>query len=381
MDARRQIVLAIYDMKRYTMSGENDVVNVSRSNSPPDTRKGGRIVAVTIRELSKRCGLSISTVSKALNGYTDISEATREIVTKAAKEIGYYPNSHARALKTKRSYNLGVLFTDDRQSGLTHAFFSFVLESFKKEAERNGYDITFISHNMGESTMTYLEHCHYREVDGLCIANIDFLDQEVSQLVNSELPIVTIDHLFNNRTCIQSNNVTGMQMLLEHVYSKGHRKIAYIHGPKSAVTDTRLGSFYRTAGALEMQVPDEYVDVCEYNEPASVYRATKRMMALKDRPSCILLSDDYAALGAYEAASDLGLQIPRDLSIAGYDGIPMMQLMKPRLTTIRQDTNRIGAEAARRLVALIESPKMTIPEIMVIPCSLIEGETVETIAP
>lgn len=335
-------------------------------------------MAVTIRELSKKCGLSISTVSKALNGYTDISEATREAVTLAAKEIGYYPNSHARALKTKRSYNLGVLFVDDRQSGLTHPFFSFVLESFKKEAERNGYDITFISHNMGETTMTYLEHCHYREVDGVCIACINFNEPEIAQLVNSELPIVTIDHLFNNRTCIQSNNITGMQMLLEYVHRKGHRRIAYIHGPKSAVTDTRLGSFYRTAGALGIDVPDEYIDECDYTEQSSVYRATRRLLALKERPSCILISDDYAALGAYEAAADLGLSIPRDVSIAGYDGIPMMQLMKPRLTTIRQDTNRIGAEAARRLVALIESPKTTIPEIMVVPCTLIEGETIET---
>lgn len=339
------------------------------------------MVAVTIRELSKRCGLSISTVSKALNGYTDISEATREAVTLAAREIGYYPNAHARALKTKRSYNLGVLFTDDRQSGLTHAFFSFVLESFKKEAERHGYDITFISHNMGESTMTYLEHCHYREVDGVCIANIQFLEPEVNQLVNSELPIVTIDHLFNNRTCIQSNNLVGVQMLVEHVYGKGHRRIANIHGPKSAVTDTRLGSFYRTTNALGVDVPDEYVEECEYNEPASVYRATKRLLSLKNPPTCILIADDFAALGAYEAAADMGLSIPRDISIAGYDGIPMMQLMKPRLTTIRQDTNRIGAEAARRLVALIETPKTTIPEIMVIPCSLIEGETVETLNP
>ena len=333
-------------------------------------------MAVTIRELSKRCGLSISTVSKALNGYTDISEATREAVTLAAKEIGYYPNSHARALKTKRSFNLGVLFVDDMQSGLTHAFFSFVLESFKKEAERNGYDITFISHNMGESTMTYLEHCHYREVDGVCIACINFLEPEIAQLVNSELPVVTIDHLFNNRSCIQSNNIVGIQALLEHVYRHGHRKIAYIHGPKSAVTDTRLGSFYRTANALGIDVPDEYIDECDYTEQASVYRATRRLLSLKERPTCILISDDYAALGAYEAAADLGLSIPRDISIAGYDGIPMMQLMKPRLTTIRQDTNRIGAEAARRLVALIESPKTTIPEIMVVPCSLIEGETV-----
>ena len=333
-------------------------------------------MAVTIRELSKKCGLSISTVSKALNGYTDISEATRELVTQAAKEIGYYPNSHARALKTKRSYNLGVLFVDDRQSGLTHPFFSFVLESFKKEAERNGYDITFISHNMGESTMTYLEHCHYREVDGVCIACINFQDAEITQLVNSELPVVTIDHLFNNRSCIQSNNIMGIQTLVEHVFARGHRRIAYIHGLKSSVTDTRLGSFYRTADALGVDVPDEYVMECEYNAPASVCNATKRLLALPVPPTCILISDDYAALGAYEAASDLGLQIPRDFSIAGYDGIPIMQLMRPRLTTIRQDTNRIGAEAARSLIALIETPKMSIPEITVVPCALLEGETI-----
>jgi LacI family transcriptional regulator len=337
---------------------------------------GEERMAVTIRELSKRCGLSISTVSKALNGYTDISETTRETVTQAAKELGYYPNAHARALKTKRSYNLGVLFVDDNQSGLTHAFFSFVLESFKKEAERRGYDVTFISHNMGDTTMTYLEHCHYREVDGVCIACINFLEPEVSQLVNSELPIVTIDHLFNNRIGIQSNNVDGMRQLVEYIYAQGHRKIAYIHGPKSSVTDTRLGSFYRTLESLKVEVPEEYITECEYNDPASVFRATKRILALADRPTCILISDDYAALGAYEAIADFGLQAPNDISIAGYDGIPMMQLMKPRLTTIRQDTNRIGAEAAHKLVELIESPKTTIPEITVIPCSLIEGETV-----
>lgn len=338
-------------------------------------------MTVTIKELSRRCGLSISTVSKALNGYTDISEATRESVIRTAKEIGYYPNAHARALKTKRSYNLGVLFADDKQSGLTHSFFSFVLESFKKEAEHKGYDITFISHNMGETTMTYLEHCHYREVDGVCIACINFQVPEIIQLCNSELPIVTIDHLLNNRTCIQSNNVSGIQALMEYIYAKGHRRIANIHGQKNAVTDTRLGTFYRMAQTLQLEIPDEYIGVCEYNDPPSVYRAAKQILSLKNKPTCLLLADDYAALGAYEAAADLGLQIPRDISIAGYDGIPIMQLMKPRLTTIRQDTNLIGSEAAHKLIELIESPKTAIAEIAVIPCSLIEGETVATLAP
>ncbi|HPF88612.1 MAG TPA: LacI family DNA-binding transcriptional regulator [Candidatus Limiplasma sp.] len=337
-------------------------------------------MAVTIRELSKRCGLSISTVSKALNGYTDISEATREKVIREAKKIGYYPNVHARALKTKRSYNLGVLFSDDKQSGLTHAFFSFVLESFKKEAERYGYDVTFISHNIGESSMTYLEHCHYREVDGVCIACINFQEPEIVQLINSEMPVVTIDHLFSNHTCIQSDNVNGIRQLVQHVFAKGHRKIANIHGQRSAVTDTRLGSFYRTLEELGVTVPDEYVLECEYNEPASVYRATRRLLSLPDRPTCILISDDYAALGAYDAIQGAGLHVPDDISVAGYDGIPMMQMMKPRLTTIHQDTTRLGVEAARRLVELIENPKTAIPEIAVIPCTLIRGETIATIS-
>ncbi|HML45861.1 MAG TPA: LacI family DNA-binding transcriptional regulator, partial [Clostridia bacterium] len=139
-------------------------------------------MAVTIRELAKKCGLSISTVSKALNGYAEISEETRGAVLSAAKEVGYIPNAHARALKTKQSYNMGVLFSDDKHSGLTHAFFSSVLESFKKEAEHRGYDVTFISHNIGTTRMTYLEHCRYREVDGICIACIDFWDPEVAVL-------------------------------------------------------------------------------------------------------------------------------------------------------------------------------------------------------
>jgi LacI family transcriptional regulator len=333
-------------------------------------------MAVTIRELAKRCGLSISTVSKALNGYSDINETTRETIIREAKSIGYYPNSHARALKTKRSYNLGVLFVDDSQSGLTHPFFSQVLESFKKEAERTGYDVTFICHNMGDSEMTYLEHCQQRKVDGACIACVNFLAPEIIQLVSSDLPIVTIDHLFDNHTCIQSDNADGMRQLVEYTYAKGHRKIAYIHGLKSAVTNTRLGSFYRTMEKLGLPVQEEYIMECGYNETTSVYKATQKMLSLKDKPTCILISDDYAAFGAYEAIAELGLKIPDDISIAGYDGIPMMQLMKPRLTTMRQDTKDLGTEAARKLVELIERPKSAIPEIVLIPCTLIEGETV-----
>ena len=151
-------------------------------------------MAVTIKDVAAKCGLSISTVSKAFNNYADISAETREVVQRAAKEIGYYPNAIARTLKTNRSYNLGVLFQEESGTGLTHAFFAQLLQAFKAEAEKHGYDITFINHNIGWSGMTYLEHCRYRNVDGVCVVCASFYAPEVVALVDSDIPVVTTAH-------------------------------------------------------------------------------------------------------------------------------------------------------------------------------------------
>ncbi len=186
-------------------------------------------MGVTIRDLAEYCGLSVSAVSKALNGYSDISEATRQAVMNAVQELDYHPNAHARALKGGRSYNLGVLFSDDSQSGLTHPFFSAVLEHFKREAEQEGYDITFIGHRMGNGRVTYLDHCRYREVDGVCMACLDFDDAEVREVAESELPVVTIDRRFQGVPSVMSDNEGGIRALMDYVYSLGHRRIAFVH--------------------------------------------------------------------------------------------------------------------------------------------------------
>ncbi|MDD7728746.1 MAG: LacI family DNA-binding transcriptional regulator, partial [Clostridia bacterium] len=128
---------------------------------------------VSMKEIAKRCGVSVATVSKALNGYSDIGEETKKFITKTASEMGYLPNSSARALKTKRSFNLGVLFVDEAMSGLTHDYFNHVLESFKITAEKKGYDITFVSGNVSGQRMSYYEHCRYRGVDGVVMACVD----------------------------------------------------------------------------------------------------------------------------------------------------------------------------------------------------------------
>ena len=332
---------------------------------------------VTIKELAEYCGLSMSAVSKALNGYSDISDATRLAVLKAAKELDYHPNAHARALKSGRSYNLGVLFNDDSQSGLTHPFFSVVLEYFKREAEQSGYDITFIGHRMGAGRITYLDHCHYREVDGVCIACTNWEETEVIELAHSSIPVVTIDHCFEGIPYVASDNVSGMRQLLRYIYRQGHRRVAYLYGESSTVTDTRLAAFRETAAELGLTVPPEYLACCEYTHPSQVYNATAAMLALEAPPTCIMVCDDYSATGAMRAASEAGVRIPDDLSLTGFDGIEQMQAFHPRLTTVYQDAPRIGREAARLLIALVEggTPAMS----TAIPTRLIRGETVKAI--
>ena len=153
-------------------------------------------MAVTIKDLSAYLGLSPSAVSKALNGYTDISQETRNRVFAAAVKLAYRPSAIARGLKTGRTFNIGIVYSENSGSGFTHSYFSPVLESLKAEAEIQGYDITFISSSMrasGQKAMTYLQHSQYRNVDGVCIVCCEFNDPQIIELVNSGIPVVTID--------------------------------------------------------------------------------------------------------------------------------------------------------------------------------------------
>jgi len=334
---------------------------------------------VSIKDISIKCGVSVATVSKALNNHSDIAEATKVTIKRVAKEMGYFPNSSARALKTNRTYNLGVLFVDEAQSGLTHEYFANVLDSFKVEAEKNGFDITFISRHTAHRDMSYYEHSKYRGVDGVVIACIDFSDPEVIELIHGELPVVTIDHVFDNRTAITSDNVKGMRDLITYIYEMGHRKIAYIHGADSSVTQNRVGSFYKTLGELKIQVPDEYVKNGIYHDPSTTDKLTKELLELKDRPTCIIFPDDFSCIGGINAIKEMGLRIPEDISVVGYDGILLSQVLDPKITTLKQDTKALGSSAAVKLISLIDNPKATIIERVVIEGQVLKGQSVSNI--
>ena len=333
-------------------------------------------MSITIKDVAKRCGMSISTVSKVFNGYPDISEETRRQVMKVSRDMGYQPNALARALKTNRSYNLGVLFVDDNTSGLMHPFFASMLNAFKAEAESKGYDITFINHKIGASDMTYLEHCRYRNVDGVCLACVDFYSPEVAELVNSDIPCVTIDHIFNNHTAIISDNLSGIRMLVDRAVALGHRRIAYIHGQRnSAVTENRIRGFYRAVESNRLSLPEGYVLEGRYGDIEFISGHLRGLLEREDRPTCVLLPDDAGYFGALELAREMGLSVPGDVSLAGFDGIRAAQTLRPRLTTVRQDCEAMGREAARRLIEHIDRPNTAACDPLMIPTALIEGES------
>ena len=330
---------------------------------------------VSMKDIAKSCDVSIATVSKALNGHKDIGEETRKKVKEIAASMGYYPNAAARALKTHRSYNIGVLLNDEAHSGLTHEYFSAVLEGVRVEAESKGYDITFI--NTHSSKMTYYEHCKYRDLDGVIIACTDFEAPEVVELIESSIPTVTIDYVFNNCTSVVSDNIKGMRELVEYVYHKGHRRIAYIHGQKEkAVTRDRLAAYYNMLEELDVEIRDEYIKPSLYLDWEKAQQATNELMALKEPPTCIIYPDDLSIRGGINALRNRGLNIPEDISVAGYDGTNLSQMLNPRITTVKQDTDTIGRTAARELISEIEKPNSAFAKRVIVQGEIIPGESV-----
>ncbi|MBQ6388934.1 MAG: LacI family DNA-binding transcriptional regulator [Mogibacterium sp.] len=334
---------------------------------------------VTIKDISRKCGVSPATVSKALNGYPDISPETVELVRRTARELDYTPNAAARLLKTNRSHNIGVLFIDDSMSGLTHEYFSHILNSVKEEAEDNGYDITFISNNIGKQKTSYLQHCRYRNCDGVVIANVDFQNPEVLELVTSEYPTVTIDYSFETASSVNSDNKEGSYRLASLMADRGHRKIAFIHGERTLVTQKRISGFKTAMEEHGIEIPPGYICEAIYHDVESVRRATAELLDRPDPPTAIMFPDDYAFMGGQAEILDRGLKIPDDISVCGYDGVNLAKILDPKLTTWEQDTDKLGRTAVEQLINRIENPSTALPEYIVVKGKLFEGQTVKQI--
>ena len=334
---------------------------------------------VKLKDIAEKCGLSIASVSKALSGKSDINPKTIEYVNAVAKEMGYIPNSSARVLKTNHSYCIGLLFEDDTKSSFQHEYFSIILSSIRDECEKKGYDITFISHHVGNDNLTYYEHTRYRNCDGVIIVNVDYKNEEVIKLVESDIPTITIDYDFNDRSSVVSDNIQGIYDIIEFVHELGHKKIAFIHGELTSVTQKRINSFYRACKDFNINVTDDYIKEARYHIPKLSGIATRELLSLEEKPTCIIYPDDYSLFGGITEIEKHGYKIPDDISVVGYDGIALSKLMRPEFTTYVQNAFQIGQKAAEKLIEIIENPKTSLPERISVKGYLQKGMTVKNI--
>ncbi|HXY52929.1 MAG TPA: LacI family DNA-binding transcriptional regulator [Terriglobales bacterium] len=319
---------------------------------------------VTIRDVAKESGFSSTTVSIVLNNAPlsrYIPAVTKKRIERAAKKLGYRPNQFARSLRSRRSHTVGVMVFD-----MTDPYCTLVLRGI----ENTLYESSFLPiltdvHNQRTRFERYLEMLLDRRMEGLIVlANWLFLDIGLlGDVEKSSVPtaIIGCELKTESISSVIVDNEAGAHAALEHLYSLGHRKIAFIRGPKtladSAPRWRGIRNFARSVGLeLDQRL---IVDLPESREPLSSfeagYKLTEELLKHRLPFTAILAFDDVTAFGAIRALTRVGLRVPEDCSVIGFDDVAAAALYTPPLTTIRQPMENMGAAAAGIVVEGINS--------------------------
>ena len=291
--------------------------------------------------------------------------------------MGYVPNLSARSLVTQKSYTIGIIFEEVTGIGLQHPLFSKILESFKNVVEANGYDIMFLSKNMGKQNGSYLQHSKRKQVEGILVLCGEFQSDELVNLYKSDIPTIVIDYGFANVTNVESNNEQGVDMAVKYFKQLGHTKVAHIHGGDYLyVGSKRKQYFVEAMKKYHLDIKDDYLVSGEFFSKEAGFDAMKKLIKLEDPPTAVFCASDMIAIGAMQAIYQAGYNVPDDFSIIGFDGIDIGQVIAPRLTTIRQDTNKIGRIAANsNLQKINDKNNLPTDENITVDTYLITGDT------
>ncbi len=332
----------------------------------------------TIYTIAEALGLSPGTISKVINQNGNVSEQTRERVMSYIKEVGYVPATSARMLKSKKTFSIGIVFTEELNIGLEHSFFSSVLQNFKNEAERKGYELSFIVKRLGAHELSYFEWCMNKRVDGVYIVTGDVKDQGLVELIESHIPCISTDLVMDQLPAIVSDNKQGVELALNFVKNTLQKqRVALISGPlKSRAFKERYEAYQAFVEAENWPQEKSSVVFTESFGTTSGYRAVLEMLALiKERPEVIFVTSDDIALGVLKGLRDLNLRVPEDVQIIGYDDMPFSKHYTPSLTTIAQDRHELGTLAAKTLIHKIEHPEDEMNMVTRVPVQLIVRES------
>lgn len=318
----------------------------------------------TQQDVAKLAGVSRATVSYVLNGLTDgrvlISEETHKKVAIAIEELGYVPDASAQALRTGNTKNIGLIIPD-----MDNPHFWEQADGVEKEVLASGYRLLLSSMELnvayGEDIFKDLSR---QRIDGLILSGAfinrsEHVQKSLGQFRKRRLPIVEITDnlaLDNHLDRVSSDYYLATKEVMAHLLSLGHRKIGFVHGVQEPfLAEDRLIPYQESLVAAGLPVTDELIVRCGVTIQDG-YQAAEKILQDAKRPTALIVVNDLLAMGVMRAAVDLGLNIPRDLSVVGYDDIPFARYLTPRLTTVSKDPVGLGREAVKLLLARIQEP-------------------------
>jgi LacI family transcriptional regulator len=322
---------------------------------------------VDIRELARRSGVSVATVSRALNGRAEVSPATRQRIVELARELGYSPNHPARTLVRRRSDMVGLLWdtgAEIQAHDNRHPFLQDLLIGLKHALSNAGYHLMLLSTARADAHVdVYVRAARQHNLEGVLMMAVDERQPTITALVASQVPCVGIDLLVEGprATCVTSDNRAGAAAAVRHLHALGHRRIATITGPPHMLPAAeRLAGYRHELARLGLEYRDEYVARGDFFPPSG-YACMRSLLALAEPPTALFAAGDEMAIGALHAISDAGLQVPGDIALVGFDDIEAASLVRPALTTIAQDRRAFGAAAVAALVDAIAVPGGGVP--------------------
>jgi DNA-binding LacI/PurR family transcriptional regulator len=327
---------------------------VPAEETQPVKHPSGKGAAVTMREVATQSGFSSATVSIVLNNAPlarYIAPATKKRIEDVARKLGYRPNAMARFLRSKRTHSIGVMFFD-----ITDPFCTLVMRGIENTLYQASYVPIFAdAHNQRARFERYLEMLMERHVEALIVvANWLFVDiQLLGDLSKRNIPAATIGWELPGDTIssVMVDNETGARLALEHLHQLGHRKIAYIRGPKMLIDSgprwRGIQKFAQSAGMeidplLVQQLPESLDPNSSFD---SGFRFAEEWLDKKKKFTALMAFDDLAALGAIRALSKHGVKVPEQCSVTGFDDVALSSLAVPALTTVRQPMEAMGAMA------------------------------------
>ena len=322
------------------------------TDSARNTTNRRRAAAISIRDVAKRAGVSIATVSRTVNRISTVNEDLAARVWKAVEEVGYLPNTQARALVSGRSRMLGLIVSE-----ITNPFFPELVQEFENIAVTQGYEVLIGSTNYDPvRTESLIRRMLQRNVDGVAVMTFGIEEELVQKLVEREFPLVFVDAGPNlpNIRLLKVDYGEGIREAVQHLAALGHRDIAFFSGPlhlRSALA--RRDAFRKAMAELGLTVPAQSMIEGTHTMEGGI-AATERFLALDPLPTAIICSNDMTAIGVLHGLHRTTHKVPEDISVVGFDDIHLAQFMLPPLSTVQMSCNHLAAAAIEALRAGIE---------------------------